>query len=213
MQETTCHTIPHVQTWGQGPVDPSLENDSTKAPVVGEAHKVFICSNSDRQDTEGQRRPAFNAPASGRLGRISDCSFKTKQPSGNTGYSRRTGNCSGLWGGCPSYGGEGIEVPSRQHGRLTLTTPDQGQGWWEVSPPSHLPPDPPEAPAQPHGRACCTHEVESWPWDAPTCVRSPAPRAAAFPGQRLSSRGQTSASLWCHARAGLTPARALPGSL
>lgn len=31
----------------------------------------------------------------------------------------------GRWGGCPTFGGEGIEVPGRRHGGLTRTTPEQ----------------------------------------------------------------------------------------
>ena len=32
-----------------------------QAPAVEEVREVFICSNSNRQDTEGQNWPAFNA--------------------------------------------------------------------------------------------------------------------------------------------------------
>lgn len=42
MQETTCHTIPHVQTWGQGPVDLSLENDSTSPCGGGSLQSVYL---------------------------------------------------------------------------------------------------------------------------------------------------------------------------
>lgn len=61
-----------------------------------------------------------------------------------------------------------------------------------MSPPLH-PPTPQKPPTQPGGQASRTHEVESWPCDAPTHVWSPAPRAAT-----LLSRAD-------HARAGLTP--------
>lgn len=153
---------------------------------------MFICSNSDRQDTEASADLPLMRRLPAGWGGFQIALLKLNSPAGTQDTPGELAIVPGPWGGCPSYRGEGIEVPSRQHSRLTLTTPDQGQGQWEVSPPLH-PPTPQKPPTQPSGQACRTHEVESWPCDAPTHVWSPAPRAAT-----LLSRAD-------HARAGLTP--------
>lgn len=78
--------------WRQHPVNLSLGNDS-ESPHGGRSSRG-IYSPQFKEDTKGQSRPA-NAPASkASWGGFSDCSFKTKHPSGNTGYSGRIGNCS-----------------------------------------------------------------------------------------------------------------------
>lgn len=75
--------------------------------MVGRAHKVFICSDSDRQVMEGPALPAFDGED------FQIALLKLNSPAGTQGIQGELAIVWGLWGGCPSYQGEGIEVPSR----------------------------------------------------------------------------------------------------
>lgn len=146
--------------WRQHPVNLSLGNDS-ESPHGGRSSRG-IYSPQFKEDTKGQSRPA-NAPASkASWGGFSDCSFKTKHPSGNTGYSGRIGNCS-VACGVAVLVLEGGNPGSQQGdaGGLTLTTPGSGPGFVGLGP-SCLPP------GLPHSQ-----EGQAWPLDAPLGLRSP----------------------------------------
>lgn len=107
MQEAICHVAPSPQH-GADVLSTCHWKTTLRTLAVGKAHKVFICSNSDRQVTEGPALPAFDGGEDFQIALL-----KLNSPAGAQGIQGELAIVWGLWGGCPSYQGKGIEVPSR----------------------------------------------------------------------------------------------------
>lgn len=106
MQEAICPVVPRPPS-------------ATRDDVLSTCHwKRNLCGGGSSQSVylqqfkrTGQEGPALTAFDAGENVQIA--LLKLNSPAGAQGIQGELAIVWGLWGGCPSYQGEGIEVPSR----------------------------------------------------------------------------------------------------